>query len=414
MATGLGQLLKQRAPRALWLGQVTSVTGDRLYSVALTWTALTITRSPLAVGLVSLASSVPYLASSLLSGAIADRRDALRLARVVDLSRAAIMAILPITSAFGVLNLTTLISVAAALSALEAFFLPSLQASLPRLVDRDSLSPLVSLLDSTDRLGRIIGSGAVGVLVAAIPEVQLFSINAGTFVASALFLTTLIRLARPWTPPAKTEESRWRVISGGWTALWGEPTLRRATILRFLANVAWPAYTVSVPFIVAQHFHLGIGAYGLSLAFFGIGNLVGNIACARFPTDAPLRRTWISWACAGAGFAALAVAPYYPVFLGAIAIVGVCTPMANVSIDSYIAGNLPEAVLARAFAAQRFLIVAAGTLGLPAFGYLADAATTATALIVAAVAIALTAVIVGISGRRIGVPSAQTSGSTTT
>lgn len=398
----MGRLLGHRAARALWLGQVTSVTGDRLYSVALTWTTLMITRSPLTVGLVSLAGSAPFLLSSLVSGAIADRRDALRLARVVDLGRAMIMLVLPVTATFGGLRLGVLIIVAAALSGLEAFFLPSLQASLPRLVESSLLRPMVSLLDSTDRLGRIFGAGAVGILVAAIPEVQLFSVNAATFVVSALFLTMLIRFARPWSAPISTGGSRWRLLTGGWAVLWQEPMLRRATIVRFLANVAWPAYTVAVPFVVERHFGLGIGAYGVSLAVFGVGNLIGNIASGRFRMTRLLRTTCLAWACAGGGFAAMAAAGSYWAFLGAVGITGVCTPLANVTIDSHIASHLPQELLARAFAAQRFLIVGAGAAGLPLFGLIAAASTTG-ALLIGGAMITAVAVTVGVSGWRLRV-----------
>lgn len=412
MAWGIGRVLGERTARALWLGQVTSVTGDRLYGVAVAWTTLMITRSPLAVGLVSLAGSMPFLASSLVSGVVGDHWDGLRLARFVDLCRAVIMLVLPVAAAFGGLSLGVLIAVAAASSGLEAFFLPSLQASLPRLVEANLLRPLVSLLDSTDRLGRIFGAGAVGVLVAAIPEIQLFSINAATFVVSALFLTMLIRSAAPWTAPVITGGAKWPMLAGGWVALWHDAILRRATILRTLANLAWPAYTVSVPFLIDRHFRLGIGAYGVSLAVFGVGNLVGNIASGRFGARRPLQTACLAWACAGVGFAAIGTAPSYPVFLGATGITGVCTPLANVTIDSHIAAHLRPDLLARAFAAQRFLVVAAGTAGLPVFGLIAQTASTTTALLAAAAMITMTAIIVGLSGRQLrsdAVPTRESS-----
>jgi len=393
-------LLRLRAARALWLGQVTSVTGDRLYNVAMTWTALAITRSPLGVGLVSLAGSVPFLVSSLVSGTLADHRDGLRLARVVDLCRAVIMLVLPVSAEFGPLRLGELITVAAVMSALEAFFLPSLQASLPRLVEPGLPPGLVSLLDSTDRLGRIFGAGAVGVLVAMIPEIQLFSINAATFAISAFCLTMVLRSAGRWTSPMSSGGRKWRLLAAGWRALWEEPTLRRATVLRCLANIAWPAFTVTIPFLIDGDFHLGIGAYGLSLAAFGLGNLIGNIASGWIGTDRPLRTTCLAWAGVGAGFAVIGVAPSYPTLLCAVGVTGVCTPLANVIIDAQIAVRLPRDLLARAFSAQRFLVVAAGTIGLPAFGLIAQATSPAPAMVIAGAMITGTAGLVGISGRR--------------
>ncbi|MGI8613278.1 MAG: hypothetical protein ACR2KL_04940 [Nocardioidaceae bacterium] len=50
---------------------------------------------------------------------------------------------------------------------------------------------MVSLLDSTDRLGRILGPGVVGFLT-LLPEIHLFTIDAATFLVSAACLTAVL------------------------------------------------------------------------------------------------------------------------------------------------------------------------------------------------------------------------------
>ena len=126
-------LLRQGPPRLLWLGQVASVAGDRLYGVAVVWFTVQLTGSAAAVAVITLADTVPFLAVSLLAGAVADMRDGLRLARTVDLIRAGVVAVLPVMYyAWKVLHLIGLAIVAAVLSSMGAFFPPALQASLPR------------------------------------------------------------------------------------------------------------------------------------------------------------------------------------------------------------------------------------------------------------------------------------------
>jgi len=127
-------LLRQGPPRLLWLGQVSSVAGDRLYGVAVVWFTVQLTGSAAAVAVITLADTVPFLVVSLFAGAVADARDGLRLARTVDLIRAGVVAVVPVLYFAGHLHLVGLAIVAALLSAMEAFFLPALQASLPRLV----------------------------------------------------------------------------------------------------------------------------------------------------------------------------------------------------------------------------------------------------------------------------------------
>ena len=210
VVTPLG-LLRQAPPRLLWLGQVASVAGDRLYGVAVVWFVVQLTGSAAAVAVISLADTLPFLAVSLFAGTVADTRDGLRLARTVDLIRAGVVAVIPILYFTGQLHLLGLAITAAVLSSMEAFFLPALQASLPRLVEPARLTPMIALLDSTDRIGRVLGPGAVGLLAVLVPEIHLFTLDSASFVVSALCLTLLVRTARPQTG---TRASRRRYAAG--------------------------------------------------------------------------------------------------------------------------------------------------------------------------------------------------------
>jgi DHA3 family macrolide efflux protein-like MFS transporter len=380
-------LLRRPGPRLLWSGQVTSATGDRLYGVALIWITLRLTGSPAAVGLVTLADTLPFLATSLVSGALADRRDALRLARAVNLAQALIVAIIPAAYLAGHLDVPVLAAVACLLSALEAFCLPSLQASLPRLVEPRALTPMVSLLDSTDRLARVLGPGAISLLVVIVPEVHLFSLDAASFAVSAFCLSRVLRYAAPpagsaarGNSEAASEGAAPEVSAGasgrlaaslavslvaGWQVIWRHATIRNAAVLRAACNLAWPAFTIGVPFLVADRYHRGLGGYGLVLGAFGVGNLAGNLLSGRIGESRLLRWCCVAWGLCGLGFAVMAQAPLFWLFVLASAAVGVCTPLANVTVDAYIARTVDQALLARVYATQRFLVVAAGAAGLP-------------------------------------------------
>jgi MFS family permease len=380
----LTTLFRQAAPRLLWSGQVTSSTGDRLYGMALIWITLRLPGSPAAVSLVTLADTVPFLATSLISGAVADRHDGLRLARAVNLAQALLVAVIPVVYLTGHLSVPVLALVACGLSALEAFCLPSLQASLPRLVEREALTPMVSLLDTTDRLARILGPGAIGLVVLIVPEIHLFTLDAASFLVSAFCLGRVIRQASPPARPSgRAAESRSAQLAAGWQVIWRHGLVRYAAGLRAACNLAWPAFTVGVPFLVADRYHRGVGGYGLVLGAFGAGNLIGNALASRISQARLLRWCCAAWALAGAGFAAMALAPGYYLFVLACAGVGVCTPLANVTIDAYIARTVDQAMLARTYATQRFLVVAAGAAGLPVAALLIGRIGAAAALAVA-------------------------------
>ncbi len=393
---GIAGLLRRPTLRLVWGGQVASVVGDRLYGVALIWTALRLTGSPSAVAVVSIADTAPFLLASTVSGWVADRGDGLRLTRGVDVARAGVVATIPALYLSGHLNLLALTAVAAALSGLEAFFLPALQASLPRLVEPAGQTPMVSLLDSTDRLGRILGPGLVG-LLAALPEVHLFTIDSVSFLISAACLTVVLPHVPPRNDAKGPQPTSGRMLEllAGWQRTLQTTVLRDALILRGVCNLAWPAFTLAVPFLVAHRYQHGIGGYGLTLGMFGAGNLLGTALAARINEPLLMRTCCLAWIGTGIGFAALATSWSYRPFLIAALAIGICTPLANVTINAHIAATVPQRLLARVYTTQRITVVAANLVGLPLAATLttrygpASALSAAAVLIVAAGCIAL-------------------------
>jgi DHA3 family macrolide efflux protein-like MFS transporter len=298
----------------------------------------------------------------------------------------------PVAYLTGHLSVVVLATVAAVLSALDAFFLPALQASLPRLVEPAALTPMVSLLDSTDRLGRVLGPGAIGLLT-AIPQIHLFTADAVTFLISAgCFVAVRTHAAPPAVNgpagrPTGTPRSGWAALVAGWRVTAHRPVLRDALVLRGLCNLAWPAFTLAAPFLISERFHHGLGAYGVLLAVFGAGNLAGNVLAGRIA--GPSLPPWCcrAWALTGIGFAGLAVAPTYPVFAVVTAGIGVCTPLANVTINAHIARTVAPDLLARVYAVQRVIVTAATTAGLPAIAALLGYASPTTTMLVGAAVI---------------------------
>ncbi len=71
--------LRYRDFRLLWLGQIISVTGSQMQSVAINWHVYLLTKSAFALGLVGLFRAVPIILCSLLGGVVADAVDRKRL-----------------------------------------------------------------------------------------------------------------------------------------------------------------------------------------------------------------------------------------------------------------------------------------------------------------------------------------------
>src|SRR6266496_5000007 len=71
--------LRHRDFRLLWLGQIVSVTGSQMQSVAIHWHVYLLTKSAFALGMVGFFKGMPIILCSLAGGVVADAVDRRRL-----------------------------------------------------------------------------------------------------------------------------------------------------------------------------------------------------------------------------------------------------------------------------------------------------------------------------------------------
>ena len=378
------RLLRQPVPLAVWLGQLFSVTGDKLYAMAVLWLVLQLTGSAKLMAAVSVAESVPYVLAGFLGAGLITRSRRLRAMIRLDLLSAAVVALIPVTYLLGLRSILLLVAVAAAASALAALFDPALQSALPDVVASADLHPMIALTDSTDRLARVLGPGTAGLLLLLMPEIHLFSFDTGTFLASAAALTFVARRAAAAPPSPKAPAEAQSSLLDGLREILRQRSLRVGLAVRGACNLAWPAFTIGLPFELIHRWHSGLGSYGLLLGVFGAANLAGNLLSGSPRAGRHLLVLYcLSWSLVGAGFLALALAPSLALAALATAWMGIFTPLANVSMDTHIATVVPGNRLARVYATQRVTVVGASALGVFAVAIGIDA-TSGAAVIAAA------------------------------
>ena len=148
MATiDLGPLRRHRDFRLLFAGQAVTFLGSMITYVALPYQAYQLSGSSLVVGLLGLAELCPLLVAAFLGGALADARDRRRMLPLTELSFAGCSAVLLANALLADPQLWVLFVVAAVMAALDGLQRPSLEALIPRLVDRDEM-PAASAIGS--------------------------------------------------------------------------------------------------------------------------------------------------------------------------------------------------------------------------------------------------------------------------
>ena len=197
------------------------------------------------------------------------------------------------------------------LSLAEGFFNPALQVILPVLApERDLLVATNGLMDSTDRMARLVGPGMVAMLGAMVAPIHLFALDAMSFAVSGLAVASLA------LPVGLAQAPGVRVgLVAGFVS--GVRALRRHRPLAFgfdmagLMNGAWYAtFFLAVPLLIAENDSdgAGLGRYGMVIGCYGVSNLAGNIwvGSRRMPTQ-PGQQMLIGTAITGLGMLAVAL-----------------------------------------------------------------------------------------------------------
>ena len=203
-----------------------------------------------------------------------------------DLGRAAVLlAVVGAWVGMGAPSAEGLVVAVVVLALGQAVFQPALQVVLRGVVADAALLPAANgLLDATDRSARLLGPGLISLLAGVVPTIHFLTLDAATFLASALALLWIGRL-RPGVEAARagTRETAWRGVLRGVRAMRSHPLLGYVRQTGGLMNGAWYAvFFFALPLGIQRHGvggpgGSGMGAYGVVISGYGCTNLIATI-----------------------------------------------------------------------------------------------------------------------------------------
>lgn len=266
-----------------FVGQVLSMTGGWMQSVAQTLLMLQMTGSGLDLGLLIAAQYSPILFLASFGGFIADRY-AKRKILIITLSLACLLGFLQAYFAyFGLMTVPLLYWFAFTLGMITAFEHPATQSFIFDMVGREHIKNAVSLTSSLTNAARIIGPSLTAILIPVFGIAICFLINAisylGVIVALLWMRTDLLR------PVRRAAEKRSGVITG-LRYIVSNPRLRYNILMIFVTGVFTFEFAVSLPLLAEFTFHDGRDGLAMLYAALGIGSVMGGLyAAARVKTS---------------------------------------------------------------------------------------------------------------------------------
>jgi MFS family permease len=277
--------LKYRNYRLFFAGQIVSLVGNWMTSIATAWLVYRLTHSPTLLGVVGFAGQIPAFLLAPIAGVLVDRWD-LRRCIVVTQTLAMIQSFaLAYFTLRGTIDVPHLIVLAIMQGLINAFDIPARQSFVVQIVDRrEDLSNAIALNSSIVNAARLLGPGAAGILIAAVGEATCFLLDGFSYIAVIIALL-MMRL------PRKERSVRTRNVitelREGVAAALGFTPIRAILLLLSLVSLAGLPYITLLPIFATDVLHRGPQALGLLSAGAGAGALVGAARCSAWAKSSP-------------------------------------------------------------------------------------------------------------------------------
>jgi MFS family permease len=362
--------------RRYFFGQLVSLSGTWMQTVAETWLVLQLTRSGVAVGVAAALQFTPMLVGGAFGGLIADRFPKRRLLIATQTAMAlpalALLA-LTVTHAIALWMLYLLIFARGAVNAVDN---PARQAFLVELVGPDRLVNAVSLGSALVNGARTIGPALAGIVIATAGVEPCFALNALSFAAMIYALHGMDDAALRSAPPASRKPGQ---VRSGLRYVRSTPALWIPLALMAIVGTFTFNFQVLLPLLASFSFGGGASAYAALTTAMGLGAIVGAIA-----NGARTRVRPALLAGAAAVFGALvllaATAPSTPLAAAALVPVGAASVVFAASVNSFLQLAVAPHMRGRVMALYSVVFLGSTPIGGPLMGWIAGTASPRAAL----------------------------------
>jgi MFS family permease len=366
-----GRALRHRNFQLFFSGQLISLIGTWMQSVAQSWLVYRLTGSALLLGSVGFASQVPVFLFAPLGGIAADRynrRTVVIATQVASMLLAFILAAFTLTHAIDH-RVWLIFVLAALLGVVNAFDIPGRQSFLVDMVGKDDLMNAIALNSSMFNGARVIGPAIAGILVAKIGEGYCFFANAISYIAVIVGLLMM----RVHSPVRAIMASPFEHMMEGFRFVNETKPIRALLLLLGLVSLVGMPYVVLMPIFADRILHGGAQGLGILMGSTGVGALLGALTLAFREGVKGLGR-WVAWCCAGFG-ASLAVFAMSHMFWVSVILllpVGYCMMLQMACSNTLIQVMVPDALRGRVMAVYSMMFMGMAPMGALLGGALAD------------------------------------------
>ncbi|HEX3607231.1 MAG TPA: MFS transporter [Candidatus Dormibacteraeota bacterium] len=271
--------LRVRPFRWYWIAQWPVLIGTWMQIVALGYFVFQLTHSQTAVGVVAAADGVPAVALSIAGGAIADRVSRRRILLVTQTVLGLSSGGLAALALSGHASFASVLVVALLYGAADSVDLPSRQALVADLVDRELVVSAVALGSVAMSTCRIVGPALAGQLLVTVGPGWCFLVLALAYLVPIVVLLTVV----PDIPPLQSQPIAGmtrRGLRGGLAAAAADPLVRSVVLCAAVLSFFGVSYMPYLPVFALTQLHGGGAVLGLLYSTGGVGGLAAGLLIA--------------------------------------------------------------------------------------------------------------------------------------
>ena len=266
--------LRERNYRLFFFGQLVSVAGTWMQTVAQSFVVLGLTHSGTQLGLTTAARFLPMFLFGPIGGVFADRMDRKRVLYLTQSLSGLLAAVFAVTVATHSIRLWIVYLLAIALGFVNVFDNPARQSFISEMVSAQDLPNAVTLNSVAMNMARVFGAALGGVIAAAIGLALCFTFNALSFAA---VLVSLAAMRTSELFPGKRVTRQKGQVRQGLRYVRSTPELLIPLVMiAVIGTLAWE-FQVSLPLMASNVFHGGAASYGVMASVMGGGAVVGGL-----------------------------------------------------------------------------------------------------------------------------------------
>lgn len=360
--------LKHHNFRVLYPANALSNIGTWAQRVAQDWLVLELTHSAAALGIVTALQFAPSLFFSMAGGVLADRfdkRKLLFLTNAGSMLTSLILGLLVMSHSVNIWHVYVLGFILGVFNALDA---PIRQTFTSELVGSNDVLGAISLNSLNFNVGRLIGPGISGLMIAAFGTGPSFLLNATSYL-TMMFALGFVRKNELNIAEKPKDHTK---MKEAFAYLAKRKDLLIVLVIGFLGGTFGMNYQIFNALMATQQFHKGPAEFGGLGTFLAVGSVIGALLTSRLERFRKPKFVAISAAIFGSALVLLSTAPNYLAYSFLLPLGGCAAVLTFVLANTYVQTSTEPQLRGKVVGIYMTLLMGGTPVGAPLLGWLAE------------------------------------------